>query len=115
MNYLVNCEDATCECNAHLTVIPSQKGFDKYQPNIDIDMGYIKCPICDEAINEIESIKNVVLFQAEGHIDFKQNIENSKLQTVQFHSNDEKKLILFGDDEMRDAYTSLIIKVKNLN
>ena len=115
LNYLVNCEDATCECNAHLTVIPSQKGFDKYQPNIDIDMGYIKCPICDEAINEIESIKNVVLFQAEGHIDFKQNIENSKLQTVQFHSNDEKKLILFGDDEMRDAYTSLIIKVKNLN
>ena len=69
LNYLVNCEDATCECNAHLTVIPSQKGFDKYQPNIDIDMGYIKCPICDEAINEtikavkfkIQDLKNPLL------------------------------------------------------
>jgi ubiquitin C len=112
LNYVVNCEDTACECNTQLTVIPSKQDFDKHQPNNDIDLGFLKCPICDETINDIESIKNIVLFQSEGNIDFKRNIENSKLQTVQFDLNDPKTIILFGDDEMRDAYTSLSIKVK---
>jgi hypothetical protein len=113
LNYVVNCEDTACECNTQLTVIRSKNDFDTHQPNNDIDLGFLKCPICDETINDIESIKNIVLFQSEGNIDFKRNIENSKLQTVQFHLNDPKTIILFGDDEMRDAYTSLSIKVKN--
>ena len=85
--------------------------YGSIQPNNDIDRSLIICPLCNEKLNEMETIQAIILFQSKGKIDFKLSTKGSKLTSVPFDITGDN-LLVFGDNNMSETYSSLIISVE---
>ena len=110
LNYLINCDKDDCPDKQELMVF--KKGFGIFQPQNDVDLETMNCILCNEPISDIECIKLIILHKSKGSIQFRLNTDDAKLQKKNFDL-DENELVLFGDDQMRDTYSSLIINVEN--
>ena len=108
LNYFINCEQNGCPGCTELIVV--KKGFGELHPYNDVDLSKLECPLCNQCINDIESVKTIILYKAKGSIDFKLNKYGAVFQQRNFDLK-ENDLLLFGDDEMRDTYSSLVVNV----
>ena len=113
LNYRVKCEDFMCVGNTEVVI--SKRGFGTFQPNNEVDLGQLKCPICNKILTKMTSIEAVILFQSRGLIQYKLNKKGETLQTVPFDMIGNN-LTIFGDNKEAKSYTTLKVTVeKNLN
>jgi hypothetical protein len=75
-----------------------------------VDTNVLVCPICNDSLNETDSIKSIILFQSKGRIDFKLNKKGTRLTSVPFDITGNN-LLVFGDDQISETYSSLMISV----
>ena len=113
LNYRINCENDECCGKTELMIV--SRGFGNFQPNNDIDtndyMNLLKCSICNKKITSIKSIKNIILFQSRGKIDFKVNKKGESLKNSEFHVNGSD-MIIYGENEGNiHQYSTVLITV----
>ena len=119
LNYRISCEDTNCRGSTNLIVI--NRGIGVFRPNEDVDTNdeqtrLLSCPICNRLVENIGSIKNAILFQAEGSIDFRLDTSihtGARLKKTTFKAI-EGNVVFFGDAGVTEKYSSIIINVTRL-
>jgi hypothetical protein len=113
LNYRIKCENNECSGKSELIII--NRGYGNFQPNNDIDTNdytnLLKCPNCDTIITNLKSIKNIILFQARGEIDFKVNNKGESLRTSNYHVNGNQMIIYGENGENIQKYSTVLITV----
>ena len=119
LNYRIVCENKRCHSKKELLII-RQEGEKTFCPNNDVasneDTKQLICPICNKPIEFIKSIKSIMLFQAEGSIDFRLDTERfagAKQQKKPFKVHG-CNILIFGDETATSKYESMTINVNKI-
>jgi hypothetical protein len=96
LNYLVKCETKNCSEPEFITNRGSSSSF---QPASDLSQ--IKCPACEEKIENFTSIIFFILKSSKGNIEFKSLYSRDQIRRMSFDLN-ENKLLIFGRNNLRE-------------
>jgi hypothetical protein len=102
LNYVISCENNACHENTDLMVF--KKNYGTFRPNEDIEK--MSCHICS---SEIIRITSVILFQAEGIIEFR--LDKTKISDSNQFEALGNQVIIFGDEDAFEEYAKVLIKV----
>lgn len=109
LNYRALCENASCPWHAETMII--NRGFNSsFKPDDDIMNKDAKCPTCQEPLQDTESIKQVILFQAQGMVKYWEATRGAKPASSPFTAQDDK-LVIYGEVGNTVTYKSVIFDV----
>ena len=105
LNYRIACDNPECQGSTELVIL--NRGFGQFDLS-----DRIVCPICLNFLNNPESIKNLIFFDAKVcvHIGLTDGYKEEKHLSVLGN-----QLLLFCDNTKREMYSNLRIDVKEEN
>lgn len=102
LTYRAMCDDPTCESRqASPKGMMISQGFSQekpFNPNEDLSEDKVRCVACQKPITETEAIDQVILFQAKGHLDYKERRRGATLQSKSFDTGPDK-IILYSQNK----------------
>jgi len=108
LNYRAVCEDKQICNSTGKDWMIINRGFGKFKPRDEIVEEKLKCSKCSKVLNECASIKQIVLFQAEGDIVYQldsKTTENANFTVV------NNRIIIYGDAGNTEKYSAFSITV----
>ena len=120
LTYRVQCSDETCESHTKSPQgIMIHRGFTQGKPfnpvdDLEDDGANLLCVACQKPITDTESIEQVVLFQTQGRIDYKERRRGSSLQNKSFDTGSDKIIFYSQNKGQIEDYNSFKITAKPL-
>ena len=115
LNYRAQCENNSCMLNkdpSNKELMIINRDFGSFSVIDEILNEKIKCGKCSKPLEDYESVKQVILFQAEGEVKYLKDIKGikSKVQKDPFTAIGDR-LIIYGEVGNPTDYKSFILNV----
>lgn len=110
LNYRAQCEDNNCPMNKLPMII--HRGFGEFSANQEIDDGKIECLTCHQPLTEYDNIKQLIMFQTTGDINYRVDARpRPKPKKVDFSASNDK-IIIYGEIGETEKYTSFKVTAR---
>jgi hypothetical protein len=107
LNYRALCENTSCPWHTKMMII--NRGFNpSFKIDDDVMNQEAKCLTCQQPLQDTESIKQVILFQAQGKVKYWE--QGARPASSSFTAQDDK-LVIYGEVGNTVSYKSVIFEV----